>query len=261
MTISRPAMASCPTTTSSPPTGRLPISFAISRPAPAGRASDTPQQLRRCRHTGFRPEPALSIRGHEAPDRSPSRDPPHGAPWRADDRGARDHLPGRQAGQVGGREAALSGRPASVRVRIGLAAERCSYETNAFRTEEAVHRFVPWIGGTFLAFSCAAISSSDILFPSIALILMRHPKSRRLQSRCASRTLSGSECALHASSASGSGRLSETNRNEAALGSKCPRPREAVALGHLAAHVDDLAVLGKLPEDSANSERLELLDR
>ena len=27
----------------------------------------------------------------------------------------------------------------------------------------------------------------------------------------------------------------------------------AVALGHLAAHVDDLAVLGKLPEDSADS--------
>ena len=33
----------------------------------------------------------------------------------------------------------------------------------------------------------------------------------------------------------------------------------AVALGHLAAHVDDLAVLGKLPEDSANSEVLKLL--
>ena len=92
--------------------------------------------------------------------------------------------PGGKRRQLGEREAALSGRPASVRVRIGLAAERCSYETNAFRTEEAVHRFVPWIGGTFVAFSCAAICSSDILFPSIALILMRHPKSRRLQSRC-----------------------------------------------------------------------------
>jgi hypothetical protein len=39
-----------------------------------------------------------------------------------------------------------------------------------------------------------------------------------------------------------------------------PTTPEAVALGHLAAHVDDLAVLGKLPEDSANSERLKLLD-
>ena len=32
-----------------------------------------------------------------------------------------------------------------------------------------------------------------------------------------------------------------------------PTTAEAVALGHLAAHVDDLAVLGKLPEDSADS--------
>jgi hypothetical protein len=131
-------------------------------------------QMRFHAHTGFRPKPALSIRGHEAPDRSPSRDPPHGAPWRADDRGARDHLPGRQAGQVGGREAALSGRPASARVRIGLAAERCSYDTNAFRTEEAVHRFVPWIVGTFFAFRCTAMASSDIFLPSIALICVRH---------------------------------------------------------------------------------------
>jgi hypothetical protein len=35
---------------------------------------------------------------------------------------------------------------------------------------------------------------------------------------------------------------------------------EAVALGHLAAHVDDLAVLGKLEEDSVNSQGLELLN-
>src|SRR4051794_41268924 len=35
---------------------------------------------------------------------------------------------------------------------------------------------------------------------------------------------------------------------------------EAVALGHLATHVDDLAIPGKLPEDSANSEGFELLD-
>ena len=39
-----------------------------------------------------------------------------------------------------------------------------------------------------------------------------------------------------------------------------PTTPEAVALGHLAAHVDDLAVLGKLPEDSANSEGLKLLN-
>src|SRR5438105_721187 len=32
-----------------------------------------------------------------------------------------------------------------------------------------------------------------------------------------------------------------------------PTTPEAVALGHLAAQVDDLAILGKLPEDSANS--------
>ncbi len=40
-----------------------------------------------------------------------------------------------------------------------------------------------------------------------------------------------------------------------------PSTPEAVALGHLAAHVDQLAVSGKLPEDSAHSQRLELLDR
>ena len=39
-----------------------------------------------------------------------------------------------------------------------------------------------------------------------------------------------------------------------------PTTPEAVALGHLAANVDDLAVLGKLPEDSANSEALKLLN-
>src|SRR4051794_39674314 len=38
-----------------------------------------------------------------------------------------------------------------------------------------------------------------------------------------------------------------------------PTTPEAVALGHLATHVDDLAVPGKLPEDSANSKVLELL--
>jgi hypothetical protein len=59
-------------------------------------------------------------------------------------------------------------------VRIGLAAERCSYETNAFRTEEAVHRFVPWIVGTFVAFRCTAMASSDIFLPSSALICVRH---------------------------------------------------------------------------------------
>src|SRR3954469_14950104 len=39
-----------------------------------------------------------------------------------------------------------------------------------------------------------------------------------------------------------------------------PTTPEAVALGHLAAHVDDLAVLGELQEDSANSAVLELLN-
>ena len=48
------------------------------------------------------------------------------------------------------------------------------YETNAFRTDAAVHRFVPWIVGTFSAFSCSAICSSDIRFASIALIFIRH---------------------------------------------------------------------------------------
>ena len=36
-------------------------------------------------------------------------------------------------------------------------------------------------------------------------------------------------------------------------------PPDAVALGHLAAHIDELAALGKLPEDPANSEALKLL--
>lgn len=35
-----------------------------------------------------------------------------------------------------------------------------------------------------------------------------------------------------------------------------PTTPEAVALGHLATHVDDLAIPGKLPEDSANSQGL-----
>src|SRR3954454_2379195 len=35
---------------------------------------------------------------------------------------------------------------------------------------------------------------------------------------------------------------------------------EAVALGHLATHVDDLAISGELPEDSADSQGLELLN-
>jgi len=35
---------------------------------------------------------------------------------------------------------------------------------------------------------------------------------------------------------------------------------EAVALGHLATHVDDLAIPGKLPKDSANSQGLQLLN-
>jgi hypothetical protein len=45
----------------------------------------------------------------------------------------------------------------------------------AFRTAAGVHLFVPWIGGTFWAFSLVAISSNDIRFPSIALIFMRQP--------------------------------------------------------------------------------------
>ena len=39
-----------------------------------------------------------------------------------------------------------------------------------------------------------------------------------------------------------------------------PTTPVAVALGHLAAHVDDLAVPGKLPEDPANSEGRKLLN-
>src|SRR3954470_17795699 len=39
-----------------------------------------------------------------------------------------------------------------------------------------------------------------------------------------------------------------------------PTTPEAVALGHLATHVDNLAIPGKLPKDSANSQVLELLN-
>ena len=39
-----------------------------------------------------------------------------------------------------------------------------------------------------------------------------------------------------------------------------PTTPEAVALGHLAAHVDDLAVMSKLPEDSPYYERLKPLN-
>jgi hypothetical protein len=38
-----------------------------------------------------------------------------------------------------------------------------------------------------------------------------------------------------------------------------PTTPEAVALGHLATHVDELAIARKLPEDSTNSKGLELL--
>ena len=38
-----------------------------------------------------------------------------------------------------------------------------------------------------------------------------------------------------------------------------PATAEAVALGHLATHGGELAVAGELPEDSADSQRLELL--
>jgi hypothetical protein len=39
-----------------------------------------------------------------------------------------------------------------------------------------------------------------------------------------------------------------------------PTAAEAVALGHLAAQVEDLAVPGKLPQDALDSERVELVD-
>jgi hypothetical protein len=39
-----------------------------------------------------------------------------------------------------------------------------------------------------------------------------------------------------------------------------PTTPEAVALGHLATHVGELAIAGKLPEDSANSQAFELLN-
>jgi hypothetical protein len=38
-----------------------------------------------------------------------------------------------------------------------------------------------------------------------------------------------------------------------------PTTPEAVALRHLTSHLDDLAILGKLAEDSANSQDLKLL--
>jgi hypothetical protein len=60
-------------------------------------------------------------------------------------------------------------------IAVGSMPGKDFYETNAFRTEEAVHRFVPWIVGTFCAFNCAAISSNDIRSRSIAFIFIRHP--------------------------------------------------------------------------------------
>ena len=52
-------MASCLTTTSSRPTGRLPIYFGISRLAQAGRASDT----KAADAAHFSPDPALPMQG------------------------------------------------------------------------------------------------------------------------------------------------------------------------------------------------------
>jgi len=70
------------------------------------------------------------------------------------------------------------------------------YETNALRTEEAVQRFVPWIVGTFCAFSLPAISSSDIRFPSIALIFLRQVESRCRLSSNATVDVSGRRICL-----------------------------------------------------------------
>ena len=42
---------------------------------------------------------------------------------------------------------------------------------------------------------------------------------------------------------------------------EAPTAPEAVALGHLATHVDDLPIPGKLPEDSADPQAREFLNR
>ena len=71
------------------------------------------------------------------------------------------------------------------------------YETNALRTEDSVLWFVPWIVvGTFCAFSLSAMSSSDIRFPSIALIFLRQVESRRRLSSNATVDVSGRRICL-----------------------------------------------------------------
>ena len=66
--------------------------------------------------------------------------------------------------------------------------------TNAFRTLAAVHVALPCGRRMPLWFRSAAISSSDLPFSSVRLILIRQPWSSRLQSRCESRTFQGSRC-------------------------------------------------------------------
>lgn len=68
------------------------------------------------------------------------------------------------------RAASLLLAPARVLVYRALV-----YDTFAFRTMASVQRFVPWAGGTPFLFRVAAISTSDLPFASIVLIVTRHP--------------------------------------------------------------------------------------
>jgi hypothetical protein len=133
------------------------------------------------------------------------------------------------------------------------------YETKAFRTDAAVHRSVPWIVGTPCAFRSAAISTRDnplaehhvdprapFVITSIAEPMTQPHVVRR------------EVPAVHLQPRVVVGRRRPVGAGRHRI--ERPATPMAVALGHLAAHVDDLAVSRELPEDPANAERLELRD-
>ena len=108
--------------------------------------------------------------------------------------------------------------------------------------------------GTFSAFSFSAISSSDIRFPSSALIFFRDVVTLVAEPVREPDVVGGEMTSVHLQSRIVVGRRLPIGTRRSRV--EVPTTPEAVALGHLAAHVDELAIPGKLPEDSANSQGL-----
>lgn len=118
---------------------------------------------------------------------------------------------------------------------------------------------MPWTGGTFWAFRLVAISSSDIRLPSMTLIFTRPTVVTSVAEQ-----MRQPDVVLGEVPSIGP-QSWVVVRRRGPIGARRPRIEvpaapEAVALRHLATHVDDLAVPGELQEDSANSKGLKLLN-